>query len=291
MKQLTHLRDGKKVAEYLLDVADAIVGRGRAAQIRLDDNQLASRQHCVVRRRDGAPDHHTVEDLGGANGTFVNGYKVEVHILRPGDRIVIGDDTLRYDFSTRNAISLRPTPSPKSDLEREIFDPSATDSQEFEELDLASVSVISDLSDLREAKKDQGSTAETLPPVDDVATAGAERTAVASKGDIERLLAEAKLKSKPYLLVDGAIVPLENPPVTVGHRAGCRVRLEGFKLLGRLSGEFVEQAGGWCIVPESPFWAPIWMGEDKLQRIRQLRDGDELEIAGTTIVYRKGEDF
>ncbi|MCP4870547.1 MAG: FHA domain-containing protein [Proteobacteria bacterium] len=286
MKQLTHLRGGKKVAEYLLDVPDAIIGRGSSAQIRLDDNTLASRQHCVVRQREGTNDAHTIEDLGGANGTFVNGYKVEVHVLRPGDRVVLGDDTLRYDFATRLAVSLRPTPPPKSELEKEIFDPSATDSVEFEELDLAAMSVISDLKDLREAKKE--AVASGVPD-------SGERTAVAAKGDIEKLLAEALQKSKPHLLMNGedgvTIVELTKSPMTIGHRKDCDIRLTGFKLFGRLSGEFVEQMGGWCVVPESPFWAPIYQGDDKLEKIRQLTDGVTLEIGGIEFRYSKGEDF
>lgn len=286
MKQLTHLRGGKKIAEYLLDVPDAIIGRGRAAQIRLDNNTMASRQHCVVRSRPGSNDAHTIEDLGGANGTFVNGHKVDVHLLRPGDRLVLGDDTLRYDFATRLAVSLRPTPPPKTDLEKEIFDPSATDSVEFEELDLSSVSMISDLKDLREAKKEQ---------VEMGAPDSGERTAVAAKDDIERLLADALLKSKPHLLMNGddgvQIVQLTKSPMTVGHRKDCDIRIPGFKLFGRLSGEFVEQMGGWCVVPESPFWAPIWMGEDKLERIKQLADGDLMEIGGMEFRYSRGEDF
>jgi len=288
VKQLTHLRGGKKVAEFLLDVPAAIIGRGRAAQVRLDDNTMASRQHCVVRQRPGEGDGHTVEDLGGANGTFVNDHQITVHSLRPGDRIVLGEDTLRYDFATRLAVSLRPTPPPVSDLEREVFNPSATDSVEFEELDLGAVSVISDLKDLRDAKQEQiGSGAPAM--------GGGDRTAVAAKDDLERLLAEALLKSKPHLVMgegdEQEIVQLTKSPMTVGHRGDCDIRLPGFKLFGRLSGEFVEQMGGWCVVPESPLWAPIWQGDDKLEKIRQLRDGDLLEIGGLDFRYSRGEDF
>jgi pSer/pThr/pTyr-binding forkhead associated (FHA) protein len=289
VKQLTHLRDGKKIAEYLLDLPDVIIGRGRAAQIRLDDNQIASRQHCVLRSRDGAVDQHTVEDLGGANGTFVNGYKVDVHILRPGDRIVLGEDTLRYDFATRMAVSLRPPPSVSSSGLATAIDPdgTSTDTGEFEELSMDAMSVLTNLEDLRKAKA-----AHLGSGVPD----SGDKTTIANKDDLEKLLAEALLKSKPHLVrVDeeegDEILPLGKSPMTIGHRKDCDIVLPGFKLFGRLSGEFVQQMGGWCVVPESPFWAPIWLGDDKLDRIKQLVGGEVLVIGGIEFRYSKGEDF
>ena len=87
------------------------------------------------------------------------------------------------------------------------------------------------------------------------------------------------------------ILPLGKSPMTIGHRKDCDIVLPGFKLFGRLSGEFVQQMGGWCVVPESPFWAPIWLGDDKLDRIKQLVGGEVLVIGGIEFRYSKGEDF
>jgi hypothetical protein len=279
MKQLTHLREGKKVAEYLLDVEQVIVGRGTSAGIRLDDNGVVSRQHAVVRRRSGV-DQHVVEDLGGANGTFVNGFQVEVHILRPGDRIVLGEDTLRYDFATRNAVSLRPKPPPKEEAEQPY-----TGSAEFEELSMEAVDVVEDLAEIREEKK---------AGVISFAEESGERTTVADKDDLERLLALMTIKAKPHLVLvrDGGraeLFALKDPPVKVGHAAGCAIQLSGFKIFGRVAATLVQQAGGWCMVPESPTWTPVLMGEDKLTRIRQLQEGDSFVVAGVALTYHKGE--
>ncbi len=240
MKQFTHLRDGRKVAEYLIDVGAAIIGRGRSAQIRLDDNKIVSRQHCVVRQRQGV-DQHVVEDLGGANGTFVNGYRIEVHILRPGDRIVLGEDTLRYDFASRTAVTLRDEPPPRDILPGATDPTLATDSMEFEEISMDAVDVVNDLAEVREVKKQRIESGMH----DD----SGERTTVAGKDELERLLAEMSVKKGPHFVVrDGdetSLVPLPSEgPVHIGHSDDCVVRLPGWKLFGRLAASMVHQAGG-----------------------------------------------
>lgn len=284
MKQLTHLRDGNRVAEYLLDVEAVVIGRGRGATIRLDGNKVVSRQHAVVRRRSGI-DQHVVEDLGGANGTFVNDFRVEVHVLRPGDRIVLGKDTLRYEFSTRNATSLRPAPPPrgkgKEDARSEMH-------EDVEDLQDVQVDVVEDLAEVREAKRRRAE-ADGFETED-----RGERTTVADRDDLDRLLREMRIRSKPHLVVrigdqPERLVSLDEPPVRVGNDPGCQVRLPGWKLLGRLAATLVQQAGGWCLVPESPVWNPIRQGGARLRRIRQLESGDELCFRGASIVFRKGE--
>jgi serine protease Do len=63
-----------------------IIGR-QDSDLLLDDPQV-SRRHAVVRAVDGELE---VEDLGSANGTFVNGARVDVpHPLSAGDQIAIG---------------------------------------------------------------------------------------------------------------------------------------------------------------------------------------------------------
>ena len=65
---------------------ELIVGR-QDADLLIDDPQ-ASRRHAVVRAIDG---QLQVEDLGSANGTFVNGARVDgPQSLRHGDEIGIG---------------------------------------------------------------------------------------------------------------------------------------------------------------------------------------------------------
>ena len=87
MKQVTVLFNGRKQATYLLDEPHIVIGRGRSAHIPLDGNPIVSRQHAVIRSE---LDAHVLEDLGGANGTFVNDKQIGKHTLRPGDRIMGG---------------------------------------------------------------------------------------------------------------------------------------------------------------------------------------------------------
>ena len=64
-----------------------VVGRGPTARLRVD-NSGVSREHASVLRRDGA---WWVQDLGSANGTFVNGLPANVPVrLRNGDELSFG---------------------------------------------------------------------------------------------------------------------------------------------------------------------------------------------------------
>jgi len=65
---------------------ETVVGRGKEAQVRLDDTG-ASRAHARVFELGGS---YFVEDLGSTNGTFVDGRRIERVELQSGDRIHIG---------------------------------------------------------------------------------------------------------------------------------------------------------------------------------------------------------
>jgi pSer/pThr/pTyr-binding forkhead associated (FHA) protein len=269
MRQLTHLRNGQKQGEYLLDLGDVIVGRGRNAHIKLDDNPVVSRQHAVIREKDG---QHTVEDLGGPNGTFVGDRKIDHHVLRPGERIVLGIDALRYDFGNRSATSLRALAGQTDS----IADADA------DVLPLDAVDAISEHDSLVGLRAQGGE------------AAGGERTTVASKDDLERLLQEMKVKARPHIELDQGgkpeLIPLGDRPATIGFGEGCQVRLPGSRWLpGKIAGQFVSEGGVWCVVPASTFWLPIRFKGSTLKKLRRLADGDTLQIAGTALRYRKGE--
>jgi pSer/pThr/pTyr-binding forkhead associated (FHA) protein len=68
------------------------IGRGLTADVRLDDH-LVSRRHAVLVRRSTG---HRLLDDRSANGTMVNGRRVEQAELGDGDIIVIGRAILRY---------------------------------------------------------------------------------------------------------------------------------------------------------------------------------------------------
>jgi diguanylate cyclase (GGDEF)-like protein len=85
---------------YRLENDELVIGRGTAAQIRLQSDAL-SRQHARIFRDAGAV---YVEDLRSANGTYLNGQRlVEKTALRDGDRIELGQSTI-FKFSLQDEL-------------------------------------------------------------------------------------------------------------------------------------------------------------------------------------------
>ena len=84
------------------------IGRLSSNDICLDDAYV-SRRHCVI-RNEGA--EYLVEDLGSANGTYLNGERVTAGSLKDGCLIEIG--TSRFLFKYEN-------PEETITLERNLF--------------------------------------------------------------------------------------------------------------------------------------------------------------------------
>src|SRR5690242_6451888 len=78
-----------------LELGDTPVQVGRLAgnTLVLEDN-LISRKHCIFSR---AGEQYTVQDLGSANGTYVNGERIaQGAILQTGDVISVGRFQIRF---------------------------------------------------------------------------------------------------------------------------------------------------------------------------------------------------
>jgi serine/threonine protein kinase len=71
-----------------------IIGRELSCDFVLEEAVL-SRRHCRVERREDGKFH--VEDLNSKNGTYLNGQKVDVSDLQPGDVIRLGACRLEFD--------------------------------------------------------------------------------------------------------------------------------------------------------------------------------------------------
>src|SRR5512141_229391 len=69
----------------------AVLGRAPNCDIVLNDTKC-SRRHATV--EDG-PDGLVIHDAGSANGTYVNGRRVDHCPLRPGDTVRMGDVSLK----------------------------------------------------------------------------------------------------------------------------------------------------------------------------------------------------
>jgi len=77
----------KGLALRLRPNGDVTVGREESNQLTLSDAQ-ASRKHFRVLSRLG---EYTLTDLDSSNGTYVNGERITSRVLRPGDKIHVGD--------------------------------------------------------------------------------------------------------------------------------------------------------------------------------------------------------
>ena len=67
------------------------VGRGKEADICIEDSKC-SRVHCAIRYWGTI---FVIKDEHSSNGTLVNGEKIEVARLAPGDLVKIGNTELR----------------------------------------------------------------------------------------------------------------------------------------------------------------------------------------------------
>jgi hypothetical protein len=93
MSVLKSTRDGKAVAYKLGD--SVTIGSGLAAQINIPNGNLAPR-HCQIAR---TAQGFVVSDVSGGPGTYVNGKKIQQHLLKDRDVIQIG--TERFSFAAQ----------------------------------------------------------------------------------------------------------------------------------------------------------------------------------------------
>jgi serine protease Do len=87
------ITDGPRAGERFPVAAELSVGRENA-DIVLDDGEV-SRRHAVVRRADGALE---ISDANSANGTFVNGTRIDgTQRLTDGDLVRMGKTTMKVE--------------------------------------------------------------------------------------------------------------------------------------------------------------------------------------------------
>lgn len=98
MATVTVIFGGKEERTYNLDRPRMVVGREPQCEIAID-NLGISRQHCALMNKGDA---FVVQDLGSANGTFVNGKKVVEHYLNDGDEIFLGKYVLKFKNEGQN---------------------------------------------------------------------------------------------------------------------------------------------------------------------------------------------
>src|SRR5215469_15502110 len=75
-----------------ISTGELVIGRDSGNDVWVTDPAM-SRRHCVLRRDKGMV---TIEDLGGRNGTLVNGSRIETKELRERDRVAVGTSVLVF---------------------------------------------------------------------------------------------------------------------------------------------------------------------------------------------------
>jgi predicted component of type VI protein secretion system len=87
------VRDGAKPDWVAIwDTIEITVGRHESQDISVREAEV-SRKHCVFRQKGGV---YTLEDLGSALGTQVNGEPIKVHELKSGDVISVGSFKMKF---------------------------------------------------------------------------------------------------------------------------------------------------------------------------------------------------
>jgi hypothetical protein len=86
------VEDGDEVRLIRLDQPITHIGRGLAADVRIEDNHVSRRHAIIAHRGDGA----RLLDDRSANGTYVNGRAVTIAYLSDGDVLRVGRVAFRY---------------------------------------------------------------------------------------------------------------------------------------------------------------------------------------------------
>lgn len=93
---------------------ELVIGASKNADISLGDT-LASRKHASVR---AMGTQLQLTDLGSTNGTFVNGARVDVAMLAPGDQVLVGLTVFQVVESTPNELPAYPASLPSLPIVR-----------------------------------------------------------------------------------------------------------------------------------------------------------------------------
>ena len=99
MEKLVIKKDDVQVDEFVIDQPSLTIGRDSESDLPLNDPSV-SRQHARIQR---IYTDLYIEDLGSTNGTSLNGRNVTKHVLKPGDRLVIGSFVIDLQQETEEA--------------------------------------------------------------------------------------------------------------------------------------------------------------------------------------------
>ena len=101
-----------------LTTGSTTIGRSDSADLTLTDDGISRRHAKIAISED---DIANLIDLDSTNGTFVNGTRVDMVILREGDRVQVGPEaTLQFVYQTRDKLEPVDDEIPLSKREIEV---------------------------------------------------------------------------------------------------------------------------------------------------------------------------
>jgi|KBSSwiStaDraftv2_1062776.scaffolds.fasta_scaffold00419_35 hypothetical protein len=115
MAKLVLSTSGTIVHQCFLDQERVSIGREASNHVVIDD-PVVSREHAAIFQ---VGNDHVLSDLHSENGTFVNGVRVDRHILQHGDVVEFAAFNLRY---------LNPRASAESEMDRTMLIPALSGS-------------------------------------------------------------------------------------------------------------------------------------------------------------------
>ena len=91
MAKISVIQNDKTVQMIELARGAVTIGRADDNQVQIADTTISAHHAQIVTYFNAS----YVEDLGSTNGTFVNGKQVQMHVLKPGDIISIGQHAIK----------------------------------------------------------------------------------------------------------------------------------------------------------------------------------------------------
>jgi pSer/pThr/pTyr-binding forkhead associated (FHA) protein len=249
--------------------AEVSVGRADGNTIRLANDRAISRQHArFVVKSDGV----WLEDLGSANGSYVNDNRViQPVLLKDGDAVLLGNTAFAFEAPV--------APAPAAEEEPALW-PGATDR--------IRAAVPDEVEDIQEQTL-QGDEAELYMREAELAQFQALRA-----GDTEPQAGLGRSAVDQYRLVinfgpeTGREFPLYKDVTFIG-RAAPEVDYEiqlNDRAVSRPHARIVKSAGGF-VIEDVASANGTWLNyTEEIKVPRALADGDVLKLGKTTLVYR-----
>jgi len=92
---------GRELDKFLLGQGKVVIGRSPDCDITID-NAAISRRHATIEFTNG---EYLLSDLGSANGTFLNGTRIEkAEVISPGDNIGVAKFSLTFQDAPQSEV-------------------------------------------------------------------------------------------------------------------------------------------------------------------------------------------